>query len=384
LYKLGLSPSLNHSEPFVVISDFHIGTSRWQYAMLQKIGVKAKISTLSSHRHYLAHEDVLDSILFRNLSWLPQRLVRILFWLNPQTRTITHALCSFPPLRVRALSKLPPHVKIIVNIGHRFHIHHSGIPLPDITNYFVNLMRDNRYVIASMSDFDLSYFEYYARCPLSSFLPVTSIHVCSFETPLPSPSSRVVLIGPSHNTSRMLPDIGIEELNTLSTEYSRIMQREAYRFAFIKDIYIDANPEKLANHPAIVIIPYSAFSISMIECYHMNIPYFVPVDELLLGHMSDVRLSPIYATNSAVSELDKVSPSSLCPSPNDDSLPAQEYWIKKMYFNKINNAIRYKSAEDLVEALYTTDLRIQRMRMKSENDSHYSRQILAWERIFKV
>jgi len=40
----------------------------------------------------------------------------------------------------------------------------------------------------------------------------------------------------------------------------------------------------LARHAAVVVFPYSAYSISMAELYEMNMPFFVPSVEVLLRH----------------------------------------------------------------------------------------------------
>jgi hypothetical protein len=204
------------------------------------------------------------------------------------------------------------------------------------------------------------------------------------------PANRTVLIGPSHNLDTVIGfDNDLAELNRQSADYANRHGFAPYVFEFIKKVYPGntASPGNLARHPAVLMNPYSTFSISMVELYQMNLPFFVPSDELLVDRMGDVRLCPIYQTQEAVDELDRHHPvtgSGYAYSPNDPTPAAQRYWMKHMYFNQVENAQRWSTPKELFDKLYHTDLAALHGRMKTENKRLFNAQAEAWTTLLSV
>ncbi len=375
--------------PHVVISDWHIGTTLWQVAVLKAIGVPVQAYSLSGHRRYASgdpsfHEDPL----FINLSSWPKEKVHEEFTKNPLWSSITHALCSFPPSYVLSLAKLPPQVALFLNIGHRIHISNAPNHLIDFTKLIVEMKNDPRYTVATMSEYDFHYMRYYTGLePLR--LPVISQHIPKHLRDKPyAPQNRIVLIGPSHNTSTIIGfDNDLATLNSLSAHFAARHGLKPYTFSFIKSLYPDdqATMENLAKHPAVLINPYSAFSISMVELYHLNIPFFVPADSLLVDAMGDVRLYPLYQNKEAVAILEKQYPactSGYPYSPNDESPEAQLYWMQFMFFNQVKHAQHWIDPEDLFRKLYLNDLHQLHDKMQAENSQLFSDQLKAWSHLF--
>jgi hypothetical protein len=250
------------------------------------------------------------------------------------------------------------------------------------------MKRDPRYTITTMSEYDFHYMRYYTGLePLR--LPVISQHIPQkLRDAAYAPRNRVVLIGPSHNTSTIIGfDNDLNRLNSLSASFAARYGLEPYTFSYIKSLYPNdqATMENLAGHPAVLINPYSAFSISMVELYHLNIPFFVPDDSLLVNAMGDVRLHPIYQNKEAVARLEKEYPvdSSGYPySPNDESPYAQRYWLQFMFFNQVKHAQHWKDSEDLFRKLYLNDLRQLHDDMQTENAQLFSEQLKVWAALF--
>lgn len=380
--------ALHNNCPQVIVSDWHIGTTMWQVAVLKKIGVPVEAYSLSGHRRYVSGDPSFrEEPLFINLGTLSEEKVREEFIKNPRWASVTHAVCSFPPSYAVTLEKLPLHVSLLLNIGHRIHIckaHH----LIDFTRRIIEMKDNPRYTIATMSEYDFHYTRYYTGLePLR--LPVISQHIAQTLRDAPyAPRNRVVLIGPSHNTSTIIGfnnDLG--HLNRLSAAFAARHGLKPYTFSFIKSVYPDdqATVENLAKHPAVLMNPYSAFSISMVELYHLNIPFFVPDDSLLINAMGDVRLYPLYQDKESVANLEKeypVSQSSYPYSPNDESSDAQRYWLQFMFFNQVQHAQHWTDPEDLFRKLYLNDLHKLHDDMQKENAQLFKEQLKNWATLF--
>jgi hypothetical protein len=301
-------------------------------------------------------------------------------------KNITHALCSFPPNWIFILEKLPKHIKLILNIGHRIHIHMSPEQLFTSTQKYIELFNSGRLILASMSEYDYHYTRYYTGISDIVKLPVISTHLPEkIRTRISSPSSQTILIGPTHNNNFYL-EPGLEELNRMSNDYAISKGYIPYKFSFIKDQYPNntASLENISKHPAVIILPYSAFSISMVEIYHSNIPFFVPCDELLIDKMDDVRIFPLYVkSKDEVKKLENdLVNLNYQYSPNCESVEAQKYWMKFMFFNVVKNAQRFKNINDLIIMIYETDLKKVSESMLSENLELFDKQKNNWYQIF--
>ncbi len=370
--------------PTLIVSDMHIGTTMWQTALLRSVGVDAEARTLSKHAQYAASETVSRDAFFLNLAEWSEAQVREEFAHQAGLRKLRHALCSFPPSRLEALTKLPTSVKLILNIGHRIHISVAAERLEEVTRHLRVMAADPRYVLATMSEYDFHYTKYYTGVELRR-LPVVCAHLAPELLAGPyAPANRIVLIGPSHNLDTIIGFANdLAALNQQSAVYAARHGFEPYTFEFIKKVYPGntASPENLARHPAVLMNPYSAFSISMVELYQMNLPFFVPSDELLVDQMGDVRLHPLYQTQAAVDELERHHPaaaSGYAYSPNDSSAAAQRAWLPHMYFNQVAHAQRWGSPEELFEKLYRTDLVALHGQMEAENQHLFAEQARAW------
>jgi hypothetical protein len=375
--------------PNVIISDLHVGTTSWQIAVLNAIGCSVEAYSLSKHTHYVAGNSLfLKDSLFVNIGLWSKEKVCKEFIKNKRWAHLTHAVCSFPPSYIINLEKLPSQITLLLNIGHRIHIHLKPDQMINFTQRIIKMAQDPRYIIAVMSEYDFHYTRYYTGIDLLR-LPVISQHISQkLREASYAPNNRIVLIGPSHNTDRIIGfDNDLNSLNCLSAEFAARYGLEPYTFNYIKSLYPhdQATMEKLAQHPAVLMSPYAAFSISMVELYHLNIPFFVPDDSLLINAMEDVRLYPNYQNKDTIAYLEQaypVSRSKYSYSPNDESIDAQRYWLKFMFFNQVKHAQHWKDPEDLFRKLYFNDLRQLHDDMQLENAELFNEQLKLWASIF--
>lgn len=351
----------------IIISDAHAGTSKWQYELIRKLGYEVYISTYSNHINYLDKASLLNSFVFKYLRHIPTIIVRVLWAFSPRLRKTKMVICSFPPLRVKDLLKLPNNIAILLNLGHRFHIHFSKYGFSNLTEvdrFFKELINEPRVTISSMSIYDMEYFNHYIGSFPRYYLPVTSLFKASKECA--KENINHVLIGPSHNSGKIIGFQSLQELNQMSKSYASKANLTIIRFSFIKDVYEDATLPKISEHLAVIIIPYSSFSISMVEIVQSGVPVIVPSDELLIDNMNDVRLNPIYANKDQVNALD--SGRSTESSPNSENYIAQKLWIRRMYFNHASGILKYNSKEDLLRLVYTFDFNSFRLTNSSTVD----------------
>ena len=378
------------TNPTVIVSDMHIGTTMWQTAILRSLGISAEARTLSEHARYASSGAISRDKFFIDIAERSADRVREDFTRHPGLKELRLVLASFPPCRIKALDKLPEQVRLILNVGHRIHIHVTPERLEEFTAAIRAMESDPRYTLATMSEYDYHYTKYYTGVELRR-LPVVCAHLSPALLDGPyAPAGRTVLIGPSHNLDTIIGfDNDLVALNRLSAEYAARYGFTPYEFEFINKVYPGntASPENLARHPAVLMNPYSAFSISMVELYQMNLPFFVPSDELLVDRMGDVRLCPIYHKQEAVDELDRHHPvigSGYAFSPNDASPEAQRAWLKYMYFNQVKNAQRWSSPEELFDKLYRTDLAALHDSMKCENQRLFAAQAQEWANLLRA
>lgn len=373
-------------KPDVIISDWHIGTTMWQAAVLKKLGLLVEAYSLSGHQRYVLDDPTFCvDPLFTNLGSWDSKKIKEEFEKKCHWSHLKKAICSFPPAYVTTLEKLPSQVSLLLNVGHRIHICTSPT---DFTKLLIKMKQDSRYTIATMSEYDFHYIRYYTGLE-SMRLPVICQHIPKkLRDAAYDPSSRIVLVGPSHNTTRIIGfNDDLDYLNRLSASFAARHGLEPYTFRFIKSVYPNdqASMENLSKHPAVLINPYSVFSISMVELYQLNIPFFVPDDSLLVGIMNDVRLYPIYHSKEVVDRLEIEYPvmSSGYPySPNDESVEAQLYWMKYMFFNQVRHAQHWVSPDDLFQKLYLNDLRKIHDDMQDENTQLFSEQLKVWTDLF--
>lgn len=283
-------------------------------------------------------------------------------------------LVSFPPSLARLFLDLAEKYdkRLILNLGHRFNIGiHTKKENESMIRLLEHIHRHPRHILAAGSEYDVQYVRYYLGIEPEK-LPLCCFHV---EAAVRSPESNVVLVGPKGS-----PKGTVDRLNAKA----RNSTGKAMQFATIKDVHPHYDLEDLANHPAVVIFPYSVFSMRMLELYELNVPFFVPSPELLLEYkaMYDRALFPIYCTKEQYARMDKdqVWPGAAggVPSPNSYEPAAQKYWFQFCFFYRTKNAIIWHSEEDLLEKLANTDLEQVRREMYKENRERREAALRRW------
>ena len=181
------------------------------------------------------------------------------------------------------------------------------------------------------------------------------MYTTSFHIPLkvPKTKKRTILVGPAHRNQRnFLPRLSIKKLNE---DYAKYCFKKdigkKYDFNFVRNVYSNYTFKDLQKYPAVIIFPYSAYSMSMIEFYELNIPFFVPSINFAIQHslLRDRCLYPTYCKKKEYIQMEEDYGDD--NSPNSYSEKAQKLWLKYAYCYRQENVIIFDNFEDLFEKI---------------------------------
>uniref|UniRef100_A0A6C0AJ98 Glycosyltransferase n=1 Tax=viral metagenome TaxID=1070528 RepID=A0A6C0AJ98_9ZZZZ len=341
----------------ILVVDQHAGCQMWQAALLKELGHDVTIDSSSGHAHLIPS------------NWKRNVIVRdngIIVNGDELAREFDTVVAGFPPNFMNEFKNIRFRHKKIINCGHRFHIQPSYGPV---------LMDD--VFLASMSRYDAEYIKHYTG------ITPHALDVACFHLPRTlayRPTRKEILISPVH-AQCVLPFSSLEHMNSMALQDGSDLV-----FSRAHHLYGNFKYEDLVNHPACVLFPYSAFSISMIEMYELNIPMFVPSPSILTEMtgpkqlMNDVLLYPCYMDEREMMKRDIPHPSSPhAYSPNSYRKEDIKYWFQFTYFNTRKNVIYWNSPKDLFNKLRTTNLSEVSERMRIENEEHRAKQLDAWK-----
>ena len=402
----------------ILVCDFHIGLNMAQSALINNLKAECDMLSLSHHaikylpqtsthiqwnkdhffkttnnlfnrRHKRFVTSLLNALNFRiPLSWdvntwsrlKTKRLIRELGeeFIEKHFLPYDAFVVSFPPVFAHFFFVLAEKYdkQLILNLGHRFNIRISSAVENQHMLVMMKFIHEHPvHILASGFEYDLHYTEYYLNIkPIK--LPVICSHL-SLE--VPQPELETILVGPAHFRNQNIE----RELNQFSIKWHQRKGEKTLEFALIKNIYPHYRYDDLTRHPAIVLFPYSAYSISMMELYELNIPFFVPSPEFIIKHklMNDRVLYPIYCSEKEYSAFDMPTVSDIPYSPNSYAYDDQMYWLPFSFFYQVKNAIVWDSFEDLFEKISSADFGNISQQMLEENKSRRKDALDKWERV---
>jgi hypothetical protein len=330
-----------------LIVDFHVGCIQSLLATVHDD--QSEIHIISYSNHNFLFTDLIQSAQHRADRFTRIRVAKALFGIQgvfSKRRDTNRALkerkvsfgrsrydivwCCFPPGIYKNLVNSKIAIKTVVVISHRMDL---GIKLPserkvfwqkikcDLNSGFVTFVAANAY--------DAKYFEYYTETKI----PVVDIHTPYIQIPLASPEMPI-LIGPSNiSADTLLVQNLRDELPNIRT---------------IKEIYLNYTYEDLAKHMAFIVLPYSIYSISIMELSRLGVPILIPTDEFLLanGLLIDVTLFPLYGTKAEISEFEEAC-TLMKPGPNCDCFNCRKFWLQFAFWKQLPNVIYWNSISEL-------------------------------------
>ena len=260
---------------------------------------------------------------------------------------------AFPPAMYQNLLLSRISQKLTILISHRMDL---WIPSQvKRKNYWEKVRKDvknSRLQIVSASKYDSEYMNYYSGVVTSVLTPpLTYVNNLLVK-------SRPPLIGPSN------VDVGSYPIQEIQKKIG---------LPLIKEFYKHYTFEDLSRHSAFVVLPYSIYSISILELAMTGATLLIPSDRFLLDSklLHDVKLYPHYTKKSedeahAQSQLKVRSPNCYC---NSCSL----YWLQFAIWKEFPNVLYWDDLDELssliqVAASSTTEIEEYRSEKKKKFD----------------
>lgn len=396
-----LSRIRRRTSPRVLICDFHVGCQLWQLAALEQLGVSTRVLSLSAHANLLPPR-------MQSLSAVERRLVKRLQaiwgdgwhgWCWPEDvarllsdRAIVRYLdsydvfvCGFPPSLAMVFLHCAQHLgkRVIVNAAHRWDMGLTS----DTTRLALEAVlrrihESDRHVLAVMSEYDFHYVRYSLGIdPVR--LPVSCHHVPLAASP---PTLKTLLVGPAH-ARRLGVTASARDLDRVARARLGLGDMDDPWCAHIRDAYPSYSLDDLRRHRGVILFPYSAFSISMVELYELNLPTFVPSPRLLIEHnlVDDRVLFPIYCSEDVFrSQFRPQRCDDYASSPNSYAQDACTEWFRYGYFFQKEQVILWDSVDELIEKVQSVDFGDVQERMHSENIRARQVSLEAWRTVFQA
>lgn len=191
------------------------------------------------------------------------------------------------------------------------------------------------------------------------------------------PIRRSILVGPGNR----LGEHGHKLLKDL-LKYSRQIS-SGFEFKLVRSLYKRYSLNQLANHRAIVIIPYATQCYSVIDFYISNIPLIAPSLDFLSKWrtLSDRTLAHYYGPNVPLIEPNINSFHKFDPNKEQDE--DYRYWAKFADFYEWPFVTTFDSWEDLFFKLNTIDFKNISNKMKKFNSIREADLLNNWCQILR-
>ena len=226
----------------------------------------------------------------------------------------------------------------------------------------IAISRDPKNVVAANNRYDAEYIRYFTGIN-ATVLP----SYCQYTHVEYHPTRKEILLASIHGKS--LEIFFMESLRQSLENFGN----DRVRIEPIRRLYKHYDYSDLANHPAIIHVPYQVSVMSLFEQYRMNIPLVFPSLKLLTDWHYDQGVviertwdRTLYGIEPNGSHIRGVLPG--VPDPNNElDREAIRYWLAFSDFYQWPHIIYFNSTDDLLVKLTSTDFRAISSKMKAYN-----------------
>jgi len=347
-----------------VIIDFHAGCTSSLVHMLHHTGSSVKILALTSHKFVLEDNGYTSLILARFSEFALKFRLRLRPRLgeNPTIQTAARddvrirrgkqrydvAWVAFPPALYRRVLRSGVANHVVVWVSHRADLH---LQTASERAVFWRGVKDDHQrgsvTFVAANPLDAEYFFHYSGIQIETLLPSNGYlkpKVCNLQS---APGE--IIIASHHIRS---DNLGFRE----------IQSKFSGKLPYLRDLYPKYSWEEILQHRALVYVPYSAYSISLMEYLNLGFTLLVPTDRWLIEHglLNDVRLYPLYASQNEV----EIGESLLSPGASlnegDDEILFEwmklAIWNLDCYQNRVKRWDSLAELEQLIELDYSRNV----------------------------
>jgi hypothetical protein len=297
---------------------------------------------------------------------------------NPTMLNVNAFYCSFPMSLCEVY--MPLNRTIIWLPAHRFTLARcSRAEIERLVQHIQQSIQPNqqpKHFLAAGGRYDQEYIKYYTG--LDAILLPTNSFWYAFNVTKFTQTRKEILVGPLQVFNHLLIANMMEAAKAKSS---------SLKFATAKSLYGRYQLQQLADHSAIVLLPYAVLSYGITELYALGIPIFVPSIEFIvkLKLVNDRTLiDGHYCGNSLkFSDMPKQHPNSNHPySPEDIiSSEAMSYWLQFADYYQLPFIQTFSSWENLIEKLSIADFKKINQQMYEHNLKRKARLIKDWTSI---
>ena len=265
-----------------------------------------------------------------------------------------YAFCGFTPRINQVLWRLSKYCsfKLIFISSHRFDIVVNNRQERDIlVADILEIHRDKKHVVGAISIYEQEYLSHYLKIKAPVY-ELCAFHYAPLKYRKEYGNNAVLFIHHRYDGADKK-----DYFKEMKTAYERHCEQKNKSQKFNLQTLSEGYPEgynsldQLAEHPAVIMFPYSTDSVFVSELYELNIPFIIPSVELLIesGEMVDRALFSCYLSEE---EYNSMADDSLSPdSPNSYTLEAQKKWLPLATFYQRENTIIFNSAAELCKIL---------------------------------
>ena len=300
-------------------------------------------------------------------------------------------ICTFPPglFLIAKVIADEQGQRIILNMGHRFNIRTPANREfnEHLKKELLALIRDDRHTAGAATHYDQLYTRHYLsgldeRLPQNQppVLGLKMFHIRPY--PKQRPASNTILLARAAWAPMPWSSDQINEA------YRTFCKRRSVAGAYTFKTMGEAVPkiyqyDDLHQFAAVVVLPYSSFSITGLELYECNLPHFYPDVEFILRHeiAIDCQLYPLYTDKKTYARME---PDVNDPdSPNGDSVEARRKWLKHFHGYYTGNAIIFSDFDDLFAKVHQCMPRFAEIsgKMYEENLGQRTELLERWRRL---
>lgn len=377
-----------------LIIDGHAGCQLWQKAALEASGVEVTVLSLRRRTRPVAFPlTAAERTIQNRMKFLWWRMPPRRDW-SPTNGALLALACgekdladvfgehdiflgAYPPITGKLLFDLARRYnkRVVLNLANRFTWHAPGRRLDAFAALLKEIHAGEQHTLAVMGEYDYRYVMHYLG------VETVKLYTACHHLPLSrhQPACDTVLVGPARPPHNPGIDTGpFASTADINARYRRWCaknrRRASLQFAEIRRLYPSYDLQTLAKHPAVVIFPHSAYSISMAELYEMNMPLFVPSAELLIEHRMPREVLAHRHTGAP-------HPASCLPHSFHDNARAMAHWMRFCYFYQVENAVVWDSPDDLFRKLTEYDLPAISEKMYLENQARRAESLRRWARV---